>query len=274
MALDKTVFKTRAISAVVFGIIMLAALLGGAQLYFVVFAMIAFIAGKEFYAILCNIKAQTNIDTIQLLYGVACSVVFMAVAQSSSYTFIAQIKGGVNIFAGAALLLTILWMAMYKFNAFAVQLLLGYVYVGLAFGLLALCYAANWHYPLALICLIWINDTMQYVVGSMIGKTPMAPTISPKKTWEGTIGGSALCVAVAVICSFISKEFSTAQWITLGLVASIAGTLGDLVESKLKRTAGVKDSGNIMPGHGGALDRFDSLLLAGPVLWFVLQLLF
>jgi phosphatidate cytidylyltransferase len=273
MPLDKAVFKTRAISAIVFGIIMLAALLGGAPLYFIVFAAISFIAGKEFYALLCSIKQQPNNDTIQLLYGIAVSVVFMAVAQSSSYSFIAQIKAGVNIFAGAALLLTILWLAMHKFSAFAMQLLLGYVYVGVAFGLLAQCYAVNWHYPLLLICCIWVNDTMQYVVGSFIGKTPMAPSISPKKTWEGTIGGSALCILVAVVCSFIFTQFSLLQWLAVGFVASIAGTLGDLVESKLKRTAGVKDSGTIMPGHGGALDRFDSLLLAGPVLWFVLQLI-
>jgi phosphatidate cytidylyltransferase len=124
-----------------------------------------------------------------------------------------------------------------------------------------------------LIVLIWINDTMQYIVGSFIGKTKMAPIISPKKTWEGTIGGSLLAVLVAIVCGIFFKQYPIGEWIAFGLVASIAGTIGDLVESKLKRTAGVKDSGNIMPGHGGALDRFDSLLLAGPCLWFVLKMI-
>jgi phosphatidate cytidylyltransferase len=274
MPLDKSVFKTRAISAVVFGIIMLLALCGTASLFFVVFAAISFIAGKELYAIFCTIKTQEKNDSIQLYYGITCGILFMAIAQFNGYNFITQINAGVNIFFGAVLLMTVLWMAMLKFSRFSITLLLGYVYVSISFGLLALCYTKNWYYPLLLICMIWINDTMQYIVGSIIGKTPMAPTISPKKTWEGTIGGSLLCIICAVVCSFIFKICSTATWITIGLVASIAGTFGDLVESKLKRIAGVKDSGTIMPGHGGALDRFDSLLLAGPVLWFVLQLFF
>jgi phosphatidate cytidylyltransferase len=273
MALDIHTFKVRATSAVVFGIIMLFALLGGAPIFFAVFTGIAFLAGKELYAILCKIQKQSENETIQLMYGVACAVVFMAIAHSNGSVFIGQINAGINIYLGAAMVITLLWMAMYKFSKFSLQLLIGYVYISLSFGLLALCYAIDWHYPLILIVLIWINDTMQYIVGSLIGKTKMAPIISPKKTWEGTIGGSLLCILVAIIWGLVSKQFTLAHWIAIGLVASVAGTLGDLIESKLKRTAGVKDSGNIMPGHGGALDRFDSLLLAAPCLWLVLLFL-
>jgi phosphatidate cytidylyltransferase len=117
--------------------------------------------------------------------------------------------------------------------------------------------------PLALVLLIWMNDTMAYLVGSFIGRTPFSP-ISPKKTWEGTAGGAILTMALAMLWGYFSKLYTLTDWAVLALCASIAGTAGDLLESKLKRLAGIKDSGTMMPGHGGALDRFDSLLVATP----------
>ena len=131
--------------------------------------------------------------------------------------------------------------------------------------------------PLIIIASIWINDTMAYMVGSLIGKTPLSK-ISPKKTWEGTIGGVILCV---VVMAFLYPQVhysmnSTALAFLFGsiaLIAAITGTIGDLLESKLKRSAGVKDSGSLMPGHGGFLDRFDSLLLATPFVWLYVQFL-
>lgn len=119
--------------------------------------------------------------------------------------------------------------------------------------------------PMALVFSLWINDTMAYIVGSLIGKTQMSK-ISPKKTWEGTVGGIILCV---IVMSFIGQLMSLNRIdsIFIALICSVFGTLGDLLESKLKRMAGVKDSGHIMPGHGGFLDRFDSLLVATPFVW-------
>lgn len=113
---------------------------------------------------------------------------------------------------------------------------------------------------LVLIFSIWINDTMAYIVGSFIGKTPFSK-ISPKKTWEGTGGGAILCV---IAMAFIGKALglSYVDSACIAGIAAITGTIGDLFESKLKRMAGVKDSGSFMPGHGGFLDRFDSLLFA------------
>jgi phosphatidate cytidylyltransferase len=108
---------------------------------------------------------------------------------------------------------------------------------------------------------------MAYIVGSFIGKTPFSK-ISPKKTWEGTIGGAILCVAVISLLfsqtSLFPNSLTVKNWIIISALCAVFGTLGDLFESKLKRMAGVKDSGNIMPGHGGFLDRFDSLLFAAP----------
>jgi len=120
--------------------------------------------------------------------------------------------------------------------------------------------------PCALILSIWINDTMAYLVGSFIGKTPFSK-ISPKKTWEGTAGGAVLCVGVMTLIGYYIGIYKMEVWIVIAAIAAIVGTLGDLLESKLKRMAEVKDSGRILPGHGGFLDRFDSLLLATPAVY-------
>lgn len=128
----------------------------------------------------------------------------------------------------------------------------------------------NFYIPILIIVAIWINDTMAYLVGSAIGKTPFSK-ISPKKTLEGTIGGMLLCVAAMV---FILKPWF--DWKILcgvSVIVAVFGTAGDLLESKIKRMAGVKDSGKIMPGHGGFLDRFDSLLVAVPAVWLFLQIM-
>jgi len=121
---------------------------------------------------------------------------------------------------------------------------------------------------------IWINDTMAYLVGSFIGKTPLTK-ISPKKTWEGTIGGAILCLVTIALLGYyvpVAKVISVQNWIAIPAICAIFGTLGDLLESKLKRMADVKDSGSFMPGHGGFLDRFDSLLVAVPFVWLYIQL--
>jgi phosphatidate cytidylyltransferase len=127
--------------------------------------------------------------------------------------------------------------------------------------------------PLILLSSLWINDTMAYLVGSWIGKTPLSK-FSPKKTWEGTLGGIVLSVfVIATLTQFLPVSHNPFFWALFALTASITGTIGDLFESRLKRLANVKDSGNIMPGHGGFLDRFDSLLFAAPAVGLLLKLI-
>jgi phosphatidate cytidylyltransferase len=121
--------------------------------------------------------------------------------------------------------------------------------------------------PLGLIFCIWINDTMAYIVGSRIGKTKFFPSISPKKTWEGTIGGIIFTILAAAVYGLLGHTYRLIDWIVIAAIASVMGTAGDLLESKIKRLAGVKDSGNLMPGHGGFLDRFDSMIAATPFVW-------
>lgn len=147
-------------------------------------------------------------------------------------------------------------------------------YVGLPFSLLNLLairtdamgvtsYSAL--LPLAMFAFIWANDTGAYCVGSLLGKHKLFPRISPKKSWEGFVGGVVIAVLAGYAFSlFFSYVMGAAWWMLMAFVVAIAGTFGDLMESMLKRTCGVKDSGNILPGHGGLLDRFDSTLFAVP----------
>ena len=129
------------------------------------------------------------------------------------------------------------------------------------------------HRILGLWLLLWANDVMAYFAGRAFGKHPLFKRISPKKTWEGSIGGgiSTLIVAAA-FAYYFGDVFTTEMWIGAGLIAVFFGSWGDLVESLLKRSIGVKDSGTILPGHGGILDRFDALLFATPLIytWIIL----
>jgi phosphatidate cytidylyltransferase len=267
MALDMQTFKPRFFSALIFGALMLLALLGDKFLYIALFTVVVFIGAKECYSLIQKINNKPSAETTQLIYAMSCVALFLFVAHASGFNFIQNITLQPLIYLSLFILLLLFTIAMHGFKNNFLHLILGCLYVPLTLGLLAQCYAVNNYYPLALILLIWINDTMQYIVGSMIGTHKMAPNISPKKTWEGTIGGSALSIIAAVALSFFYKNFAMEQWVVMGLIASVGGTLGDLLESKLKRVAQVKDSGTIMPGHGGILDRFDSLFLASLLLW-------
>lgn len=125
---------------------------------------------------------------------------------------------------------------------------------------------------MGLLFLIWINDTGAYFAGSAFGKHKLYETISPGKTWEGSLGGAVLTMAVAWLFPLIFGEFESTQWVVLGIISMIFGTLGDLTESMLKRNHGVKDSGSLMPGHGGILDRFDAFIFLIPFAYLYIKL--
>ncbi len=153
--------------------------------------------------------------------------------------------------------------------------MLSQMYIALPFSLLNVLafnatsngiVAFNTLLPLSIFVFLWANDTGAYCIGSMLGRHKLFPRISPGKSWEGSIGGAVVVLAVAFAISYYLDDsmLTTVEWLGLGLVVVIFGTWGDLVESLLKRTLGIKDSGSILPGHGGMLDRFDSSLLAIP----------
>lgn len=127
---------------------------------------------------------------------------------------------------------------------------------------------------LSIFIMIWCNDTFAYICGRLLGKHKLYEKISPKKTIEGFIGGLLFTqLAAFIIYKTSSLQISLIAWLLIALGISVLGTVGDLIESKYKRQAGVKDSGNIMPGHGGILDRFDSILFAAPFLFLIYKIL-
>ena len=157
--------------------------------------------------------------------------------------------------------------------------MLSQLYIALPLSLLnVLAYRSNSYdiqytylTPLAVFVFLWINDAGAYCVGSLLGRHKLFPRISPGKSWEGSIGGGLLVMAVAVAIWHFTTQYdvnelglTALEWAGLGLVVVVFGTWGDLIESLFKRTLGIKDSGNILPGHGGMLDRFDSTLMAVP----------
>ncbi|MFT7587852.1 MAG: phosphatidate cytidylyltransferase [Limisphaerales bacterium] len=126
---------------------------------------------------------------------------------------------------------------------------------------------------MGIIFLIWASDVGAYFVGSRFGKTKLAPSISPNKSWEGFAGGMGLALIVGLVVSNFFTDHSLAEWLVYAVLCVVFGTIGDLLESRLKRSVGAKDSGTILPGHGGFMDRFDSLFIVAPVMWLVLNFL-
>jgi phosphatidate cytidylyltransferase len=131
----------------------------------------------------------------------------------------------------------------------------------------------HWHIAFGFFIILWSDDTFAYLTGILIGKHKLFEKISPKKTWEGSIGGLIFGLISAYILSVFFTELSTLEWLGAALVIAVTGTLGDLSESLLKRKFNVKDSGTLLPGHGGVLDRFDSVLFSAPALFCYLVIL-
>ena len=122
--------------------------------------------------------------------------------------------------------------------------------------------------------LIWSNDSFAYIVGKSFGKQKLFYSISPHKTVEGFLGGLLFCcISASIVSRYIDETLSTSNWLIIAIIVSVFGTLGDLIESKLKRESNVKDSGKILPGHGGILDRLDSIIFASPYIYLFLKLI-
>ncbi len=156
--------------------------------------------------------------------------------------------------------------------------MLGYVYVVLPFTLAnVMVNTPEGFRPTTLIgvfILIWTNDTMAYLVGSRFGKHKLFERISPKKTWEGTIGGVFFCLLVSHVLGIYFSPPEPVAWYVMGILVSVFGTYGDLIESMFKRSLGIKDSGHLLPGHGGLLDRFDAFIFCLPWVFICLKLFF
>ncbi len=286
MAFNVETFRTRAITAVVFVAVMAVGLLweqdGKPWAFFMLFSIVHFGAWTEYQKLVAAFNPDYKNISFLHRYGVMIIGWCLLLYFSNDELYIGSVRlNAAGFWLGlASLVLLPLIIVAERKAAFIKNLgysLFGLFYISLSLGLL-MGIRTLYGIPtegkeglgktltLVLIFSIWINDTMAYIVGSFIGKTPFSK-ISPKKTWEGTGGGAVLCV---VAMAFIGKALGL-SYVDAALIAGIAaitGTIGDLFESKLKRMAGVKDSGSFMPGHGGFLDRFDSLLFASVAVWF------
>jgi phosphatidate cytidylyltransferase len=263
MALNWPTFFTRLGSAVIFAIIMMTGLLWNSLGFVALVSIIQVLCFREYFKLMQKIYPDTYwpdwmINTIQII-----SFVWLWLRSPLFFRFIPSPFYFLLFFPILIILIAVLDKKT-ALNA-ALQSLAGMVYIFMPMAMLVTMYnsPAGFVLPLALILMLWTNDTMAYLVGSFIGKRQFS-AISPKKTWEGTIGGAILTVAAAAMFGYHYDKYPMIHWMMLALCASVAGTAGDLLESKLKRLADVKDSGSMMPGHGGALDRFDSLLVATP----------
>ena len=265
---------TRTITGVLFVAIMVTCFLRPLAMVFV-FALITSLTLWE-YAGLVNENKGTSVN--RFISTVAGTYFFLAVAGVNS-GFI-----GTNA-VFVPYLLTIVYLFISELYTKAndpinnwAYTMFGQMYIALPLSMinvLALRQAGNETYfyyllPLSVFIFLWTNDTGAYCSGSLFGKHKLFPRISPAKSWEGSIGGGILVLLVAALIGYLETQsdapinLSIPQWLGLGLVVVVFGTWGDLVESLFKRTIGIKDSGNILPGHGGMLDRFDSSLMAIP----------
>jgi len=302
MAFNFSVFKVRALSAIVFVLIMLAGLLFNSWSYFALFLLIQIGCLYEYQKLMRIIFPSYQQISKMHQWGVLVVGLFMmtslaptdiilpaAILQKlpPAYQGIGLRWIGLKAMPVALVLMLVADVFTRKADIRNISIsFFGFIYISIS---LSLFYAMRGMFlnsamsmffpnielmvPILVIVTVWVNDTMAYIVGSFIGRTPISP-ISPKKTWEGTIAGVVLSV---VILSTVAGQFipiSTKYLYMITIVASVMGNLGDLFESKLKRMAGVKDSGSMMPGHGGFLDRFDSILFAGPFVWILLQFIF
>ncbi len=199
------------------------------------------------WAYIYFVSDQVLINLLMVItIGIDIALLFYLFSKKEKYfTKLHKFLIGLFYIGGGCIFLT---MIPYKDDAFAKLLIMG------------------------IFILIWVNDSFAYLVGRSIGKTKLFPSVSPKKTVEGTVGGFIFALGAAYIMGTQEQIISPWQWMILAAVIVVAGSFGDLIESKFKRMAGVKDSGAILPGHGGMLDRLDSLVFAAPFAYLTLNI--
>ncbi len=265
MALNWPTFFTRLGSSIVFVAIMLTGLLWNEWSFFGLIVLIEVLCLRDYFRLVQKIDKESFwpkwLPVAVQLVGLLVLALYCNKISELSPLVIRIVLVLLPILPAVLLLVGVLS----KKNSFSalLQAAGGMMYITLPMLLLLNIRTYDFALPIAIIVMIWSNDTMAYLVGSFIGKHQFSP-ISPKKTWEGVIGGAVLTIAAAGIYGYYSETYRFIDWMALAFCVTIAGTLGDLMESKLKRMADIKDSGSLMPGHGGALDRFDSLLVAAP----------
>ena len=286
----------RGISGAIYIILLLASILYSTESFFILFGIFLIIAVYEF----CNLVQINKVFPIlfgTILYAIVTLVSHYntIVTENINQLFNTDIAIAINIQQLDVVLLVIALVVSIKCILFlfydTIQkistsskylYLLGYIILPFVF-ITKISFGINDYNPkiiIGLFILIWTNDTFAYIVGKSIGRTKLFEKISPKKTIEGFLGGIIFAVLAGYLISkyYIkaNPEFSDRSiliWTSIAVIVGIAGTIGDLIESKFKRIAGVKDSGSIMPGHGGILDRLDSVIFVAPIIFLFYKIL-
>lgn len=258
----------RALTGIVFVSVILACIITNEYTYALIFCLIEILALSEFYNL---IEKSAGVKISKSYNIIGGGLLFIA-----SFLYFSGITNFSVVFTPYICYLIFLFVSelfLKKKNpilALAYSVL-GQVYLAIPFSLLSyivFSYGESYHYVyiLALLVMIWVNDSFAYLSGVSFGKHKMFERVSPKKSWEGFAGGAICTIISSIIFSHYYTGLSLPGWIGFAIIVVIFGTLGDLTESLLKRTFNIKDSGNILPGHGGILDRFDSLIMAIPAL--------
>ncbi|CAM1360480.1 Phosphatidate cytidylyltransferase [Tenacibaculum sediminilitoris] len=255
----------RSLSALVYATLFISAILFSAETYIGLLALFATICIWELSKI-------TQVKSIIPYILLACFVYvcFQSTAfKFNNYLFVITIIGSIS------LLYLLISSKPIKTETLAQKLFLQIIYLILPFYfLMNLPFIDNTYYPniiIYIIVVIWTNDSFAFLVGKNFGKRKLFEKVSPKKTIEGFIGGLLFSIIAGYIIAQYSGLFSILDWIIIAIIVAVFGSLGDLVESKLKRQANVKDSGTIMPGHGGLLDRLDSLFFLTPFVYLYIH---
>lgn len=269
-------FLKRTTSGLLFVIVLVGAIYIGHITFFILFLAITAATMFEFYHL--GLKAKLR---PQSLLGVFIGMAFFIWSYLYSSGRIEQL----TLYGFVPLLVSIFVVELYRHQQKPMQniafTLLGIFYIALPFSLMNFIAIKGSSYSmdykpnilLGILFLVWANDTGAYVVGMSIGKHKMIPRISPKKSWEGFIGGIATTLLVAWVIAMFFDEVSLKHWLAIGLITTLMAVLGDLVESMFKRSIGVKDSGKFLPGHGGLLDRFDALIMVFPMVYVYLEVM-
>ncbi|NVK65662.1 MAG: phosphatidate cytidylyltransferase [Flavobacteriales bacterium] len=265
----------RALTGIVFIGVIIGSLLWSVHAVTVVFAAFLVLGVHEFYELFKDHKTIEVSPVLGLSLGLTISALVIASLYQLMPFVVPMAAILPLIFIG---LVSEIWRKKKEPIVNSTILLLGLIYVVLPFLLLIGIHHNSPQYPevgvpiiLGMFLLIWTNDTFAYLTGKFLGKTKLIERVSPNKTWEGTIGGILFTLAVGSVLGYFNNNF--VFWIPAAAIIAPCAIIGDLFESVLKRNLGIKDSGNILPGHGGILDRFDATLMAVPFffLWVIVH---
>ena len=266
-------FTQRVITGTVFVTVLLGSVLLSPYTFIALFCLITVLGVHEFYSLVDKDLAHP-----QKVTGIILSAILFLIFSFEASGILPEI----SFVPFLALIFFVFIFELYSkkekpFSNIAFTLL-GIIYVALPFSLLSGMLFLNGHYsPHVLVgyfLILWASDSGAYMIGSKFGRNRLFERVSPKKSWEGSVGGAVFSLIVAFTVSKFFTELSLTDWLVFSVVIVVAGTLGDLIESLFKRSIQVKDSGNILPGHGGILDRFDAVLISVPFLWAYLFLKF